>query len=238
MTILGFWLTLHPLIIATVGELPDAQTLIAKSISYHDPDELFLSTAVQLRFSDERPGSEPREAQVVIDVPNQRFEMVRSGEREIAGIVDPNQCLMTLDGRADPTDQEREAFRLSCDRIRMFRDYYTYLWGLPMKLKDKGTQLGEPFTDQFNGQPVVAIRVQYDPGVGSDTWYFYFQPSTHALVGYRFYHDESQNDGEYIVLQNEVQGHGMRLPKSRAWYTHQGDEWLGTDHLLSIQPAR
>ncbi|MEO1368819.1 MAG: hypothetical protein AAFX50_16715, partial [Acidobacteriota bacterium] len=57
---------------------------------------------------------------------------------------------------------------------------------------------------------------------------------TAALVGYRFYHDASKNDGEYIVLEGEHAAHGMRLPEGRAWFTHQGDRHLGTDRLLRL----
>ncbi len=36
----------------------------------------------------------------------------------------------------------------------------------------------------------------------------------------------------------EVAAEGLRLPKSRAWYTHQGDRHLGTDVLTVITVSR
>ena len=83
-------------------------------------------------------------------------------------------------------------------------------------------------------RPVLSLRVTYDPEVGVDTWYLYFDPDTSALVGYRFYHDESANDGEYIVLEGEVSSGTLRLPKARTWYTHGDDRLLGTDTLTSL----
>jgi hypothetical protein len=54
-------------------------------------------------------------------------------------------------------------------------------------------------------------------------------------VGYRFFHDEGKGDGEYIVLEGEIEGGGLRLPARRTWYTNAEDELLGTDVLRSIR---
>jgi len=51
------------------------------------------------------------------------------------------------------------------------------------------------------------------------------------MIGYRFYHDESANDGEYILLEGETTDGSVRLPKRRTWYTHKDDRLLGTDVL-------
>jgi hypothetical protein len=114
------------------------------------------------------------------------------------------------------------------------RNYYSYLWGLPMKLQDPGTQLGRVTATKFEGRPVYDLRVTYDAGVGGDVWYFYFDQETYALVAYRFYHDEAKNDGEVIHLEGEVSALGMRLPRARTWYTHQDGRLLGTDTLVEM----
>lgn len=72
--------------------------------------------------------------------------------------------------------------------------------------------------------------------LGSDTWYFYLNRETPALVGYRFFHDEAKGDGEYILLDGEVADGGLRLPRQRAWYTNQERKHLGTDTLTRIEP--
>lgn len=66
--------------------------------------------------------------------------------------------------------------------------------------------------------------------------YFYLDP-TAALVGYRFFHDEAANDGEYIVPEGEVEGAGLRLSKSRAWSVERDDRYLGTDTLETLTQA-
>jgi hypothetical protein len=220
--------------IAQPTEAPDAETLLARSIAYHDPEGHFLRRAHHLRFLDTRPGMPDRTAEVMIDVPGQRFKMVRRDEHEIAGALTPEGCQWTLDGRSEVTEAEREEHRLSCERLGFMRNYYVYLWGLPMKLRDPGTHLGRVTATTFEDRPVYDLRVTYAEDVGGDIWYFYFDRASYALVGYRFYHAEAKNDGEVIYLKDELQAEGMRLPQRRTWYTHQDDKLLGTDNLLEI----
>ena len=102
-----------------------------------------------------------------------------------------------------------------------------------MKLKDPGTIIDPKVTAiDFDGQKSLALRVTYEEAVGKDIWYFYFHPETYALIGYRFYHDESKNDGEYITLEGEESLSSLRLPKIRKWYTHKENKFLGADILV------
>jgi hypothetical protein len=70
--------------------------------------------------------------------------------------------------------------------------------------------------------------------VGSDTWYFYFDIETFALKRYQFFHDESKNDGEYIILDGEIEIEEILMPKNRSWYYNSDNTFLGTD-ILSKQ---
>ncbi len=49
---------------------------------------------------------------------------------------------------------------------------------------------------------------------------------------YQFYHEESKNDGEYILLTEEIEVNGIKMPKNRAWYYNKNHEYLGTDFLF------
>ena len=216
------------------AEPPAAEELLARSMAYHDPDGRFLTQPHRLRFLDTRPNGPDRRSEVLIDVPGERFEMLRKGEHEIAGVIGPGQCAMTLDGRSDLSEAERTEHRLSCERLGFMRNYYTYLWGLPMKLRDPGTRLGRVTATTFEERPVYDLRVTYAEGVGGDIWYFYFDRETYALVAYRFYHDEAKNDGEVIHLEGKIEAEGMRLPERRTWYTHGDNRLLGTDTLVGI----
>jgi hypothetical protein len=115
----------------------------------------------------------------------------------------------------------------------MYRNYYTYLWGLPMKLRDPGTIIDDNVHRvNFFGQELLEMKVTYHEEVGGDIWYFYFHPETYALSGYRFYHDEAANDGEYILLEDEAQIGDFRIPAQRHWYTHGERQYLGSDEVV------
>ena len=214
-----------------------AAALLERSIAYHDPDGAWAEGAYRLEISESRPDGTERETVVVIDGSGGAFGYrgERLGRRIEAEIVG-EACAVTLDGSSEVSAAEVETYGLGCERMLRVRDYYTYLWGLPMKLRDGGTVLDpEVATTTFADRPVDALRVSYEEGVGSDVWYFYLDRATHALVGYRFYHDESAGDGEYIVLEGETAAAGLRLPRRRTWYTNAEDELLGTDELVAIE---
>nr|WP_262709923.1 DUF6503 family protein [Allomuricauda onchidii] len=112
-------------------------------------------------------------------------------------------------------------------------EHYTYLYGLPMKLKDPGTILSDKVqTKTFKGKEYLVLKVNYEGGVGDDVWYFYFDPKSYAMEVYQFYHAELENDGEYILLEGLEEINGILMPKTRLWYYNKDDKFLGTDILI------
>lgn len=217
---------------------PAAEDVLAASIAYHDPGGVWSEGAFRLELEETRPNGSDRATVLEIDHPDGRFAFrSETDEHVVEGEVDGTGCTTRLDGSETISDADRERLRLSCERIAWRRDYYDYLWGLPMKLRDPGT-IVDPAVEKttYRGRDVLGLRVTYEEGVGSDVWYVYFDLETFAMVGYRFYHDEAKNDGEYIILEGETAGAGLRLPRERTWYTHAGDQLLGTDTLRSIEP--
>ncbi|WP_262892725.1 DUF6503 family protein [Hymenobacter qilianensis] len=72
--------------------------------------------------------------------------------------------------------------------------------------------------------------------MGQDTWSFYLDPRTSALRAYRFSHNKEPNDGEYVLLDQELTVKGVKLPKTRKWYLNKDDSFLATDLLLKAEP--
>ena len=208
--------------------------LLQKSIQYHDPDTLWGKKAIDWRFYESRPSGGYRLSHLQFDPMQDHFTLKQqSGRDEIVREVKAGVCRSTINGNTSPSEAEAQRYRLNCERNTMYRNYYTYLWGLPMKLKDPGTIIDPKVHKRdFFGEELLELKVTYDPQVGKDIWYFYFDPETYAMKGYRFYHDEAINDGEYILLKGEVQTHGMRIPAQRTWYTHKDQRILGTDELV------
>ncbi|PHN05591.1 DUF6503 family protein [Flavilitoribacter nigricans] len=209
-----------------------AETLLERSIKYHDPKGQWGKTPMTLNLKETRPGGSDRTTTIGIDLKKQTFRLdqMREGNQLVYNIA-MDDCTYELNGNSDISPEDLEKYRLNCDRAKTMRNYYTYLWGLPMKLTDPGTILHEVKMDEFMGKAAYRLKVTYSPEVGSDIWYFYFDPSSYALTGYRFYHDEATNDGEYITLKGEEKIKNFRLPKERKWYTHKEDKYLGADIL-------
>ena len=185
-----------------------------------------------------RPNGEGREVFVTFDLVQELFSY-EDPKAEIIKKVQGQTCFASLRGSTEIDEKTKKKYRLSCRDIKMFRNYYLYLFGLPMKLKDPGTKLDSKLNELiFLGQEVYALKVTYASDVGKDTWYFYLDKKDYRLRGCRFYHDESKNDGEYIVFEGELTTGHMRLPQKRTWYVNKNDRLLGSDTLKAADSFR
>lgn len=217
-----------------------AEELLLASIAYHDPESRWDRGAFHVTLGESRPDGNERITEVVLDNARGRFTLKRRlpDGREAVVSIAGEKVDVTLDGSANVSAEDLAPHRLAPEQALRTRNYYLYLYGLPMKLRDPGTRLSpEAKEATFDGRPAYELEVAYDANVGTDTWYFYLDKETHALIGYRFYHDKTANDGEYITLAEEATGAGLRLPRVRKWYRHQDDGFLGTDTVRSISPA-
>ena len=218
------------------GQL-SSKDIIDRSINYHDPKSLFASNAFTLNLSETRPNGPDRSTEFYLNQESSHYIIAssRNDQEIVMSKTDPGLAFL-IDGRSEITEEEREKYRLNPDRSEFMKNYYRYLWMAPLVLLDSGTIIHDKVDrTEFFGKDAYQIKVTYDPAVGEDIWYFYFDPTTFAMVGYRFYHDESKNDGEYILIQDELEHNGIRLPQVRKWYTHKEDKFLGTDKLISLR---
>ncbi len=210
-----------------------AAEIIEKSIAYHDPDGKMMKKKVTLHLIETRPNGSDRKSIVSFHIKKDKFVMVQHiDDHEIASTLNCGKAKFYYDKETEFSNEIAEKYRLNEERVKMMKDYYQYLWLMPLKLNDEGTNLNPLVKSKdFFGKESLEVRVTYDPGVGADVWYFYFNPTSYALQGYRFYHDEEKNDGEYIILDEEVTFENVRIPKERKWYTHKEDKFLGADIL-------
>lgn len=215
----------------------DGESLLERTIAYHDPEGHWPEYRGALTVEMTTPEQAIRISDIEIDLPENRFSLKTTRDsittyRELS----KDTCIFTLNGRGDLSAQEIERHRGSCERTEMMKNYYTYLYGLPMKLKDPGTHIAQEVTRKtFHGKEYLVLRATYDPEVGKDTWYFYIDPETYAMEAYQFYHDEDAGDGEYILLKGLTEIQGMKIPKERSWFTNKEEKHLGTDDLVKAQ---
>ncbi|WP_420385145.1 DUF6503 family protein [Roseivirga sp.] len=214
------------------------EELLDRALAFHNPSGRWEKAELQLTIDMETPGRPVRRSQLTIDNEASTFYIKILNRGNLSEFwVDANDSTRALYNFMAPTDSiQADSLNLTPERALRWRNYYSYLYGLPMKLNDPGTKI-DPVVQrtQFLNQEVLALKATYDAEVGSDIWYFYFHPETYAMVGYRFYHDEAANDGEYIVLEGLEIKNGIRIPKNRTWYTNAEDRLLGTDYLIDLK---
>lgn len=174
-----------------------------------------------------------RISDIKINLPEESFEIKSSKDGiNILRSIQQDSCYHSLNGDGNYTEEDAEKHNLNCKRTALLRNYYSYLYGLPMKLKDPGTII-DPVVQKrkFKGKSYLVLKVNYEQEVGKDSWYFYFDPESYAMEVYQFFKIEANNDGEYILLSGEESISGIKMPKTRAWYYNKEDKYLGTDVL-------
>ncbi len=207
--------------------------LLERAIAYHDPENNWSSFKGKMLIEMENPKSSPRSTVIEMKLPHNYFKStVKKDNYTIESELDNGECTLKLNGSTSIFPKIKDSLNINCDRAKMMKNYYTYLYGLPMKLKDPGTIIDNNVVKKtFKGKEYLVLKATYEKEVGNDTWYFYFDPKTYAMEVYQFFHDESKNDGEYILLSEMITVNGIKIPKVRAWYYNKGDVYLATDNL-------
>ena len=223
------------LFVSTIGLSQDitGAELLEKSIQFHDPDNNWKNFEGAFSVTMNMPNKPERISNISISLPKEYFALQTQKDTILTeSVVNKSDCTLSINGNTNLTDALKKEHNLSCKRAKLFKNYYTYLYGLPMKLNDEGTIIDQKVTQKtFKGKVYLVLKATYEKEVGKDTWYFYFNPETYAMEVYQFFKDESKNDGEYILLTGLETINGIKMPKNRAWYFNKNDGYLATDIL-------
>jgi len=227
------------IVFQSIGQELTGEQLLEKAISYHDPNGMWGSFSGNFVVTMSTPDGKERVSTIEIDLPKEYFHVGSTKEGvSISQTVDKGECQLLLNGSNAISEEDQEKHRLTCERAAMYKNYYTYLYGLPMKLKDQGTIIDPKIQKKtFKGKEYLVLKATYEKEVGGDIWYFYFDPETYAMEVYQFFRDESIPDGEYILLTEEEEISGIKMPKTRAWYYNKDNKYLGTDVLTKAAPT-
>ncbi|BAO75249.1 DUF6503 family protein [Winogradskyella sp. PG-2] len=215
-----------------------AKAILEKAINYHDEDSKWE------RFNDKftvvmtTSNSPKRTSNISINLPQEYFSVTATKDTVTTTYtLNKGKCKMAYNGKVIDSTQAKEK-KMSCNRAMLYKNYYSYLYGLPMKLKGSGTNLSDKVEKKtFKDKDYLVLKVTYDEAVGSDVWYFYFNPKTYAMEVYQFFKTdengkEKPDTGEYILLSEEALINDIKMPKVRAWYYNKDDKYLGTDTLV------
>lgn len=217
----------------SAGQDLTGDQLLQKAIDYHDPNGSWQSFNGKFSVTMSTPDGKVRVSDITINLPKKYFHLSATRDSiTVEQTFTKEECEFKLNGSSKISEEDKKTHRLTCERANMMKNYYTYLYGLPMKLKDPGTIIDSKIQKKtFKGKKYLTLRATYTKEVGEDIWYFYFDPKTYAMEVYQFFHDEVKNDGEYILLTEQEEISGIKMPKTRAWYTNKKDKHLGTDVL-------
>jgi len=214
-----------------------ADQLLEKAIQYHDPNNTWPQFNGQFTVTMETHSNSKRLSKIYINLPEEYFRVQATRDTIVTDYtLNKEDCSLTLNGASNLSEETLKANNMSCERAEMYKNYYTYLYGLPMKLKDPGTIL-DPTVEKktFKGKEYLVLKATYDEAIGSDVWFFYFDPNTYAMEIYQFFkgdpNGKGKDTGEYILLTEEIVINNIRFPKNRAWYYNKDDTYLGTDFL-------
>ncbi len=206
--------------------------LLKKTIQFHDPNGNWKTFKGKLFVTMETPKKADRVSKIYINLPKQYFSVIAKRDTIITKYtIDKDNCSASLNGNNNPSEDIKKKFSLNCERANLYKNYYTYLYGLPMKLKDKGTIIHQKVKRKtFKGKDYLVLKATYNQEVGKDIWYFYFNPKTYAMEVYQFF-KATKDSGEYILLSGLETINDIKMPKVRAWYYNKDNTYLGTDIL-------
>jgi hypothetical protein len=215
-----------------------AKQLLENTINYHDPNGNWKNFDSEFTVEMTTPNKPKRVSHISINLPGEYFNVKATRDTVTTTYtINKSKCKMVYNGKLLDTTTAKEK-NMSCDRATLYKNYYTYLYGLPMKLNDSGTNLSKKVEKKtFKGKDYLVLKVTYDEAVGNDVWYFYFNPKTYAMEIYQFFKTddngkEKPDSGEYILLSEEAVVNDIKMPKVRAWYYNKDDRYLGTDTLV------
>jgi hypothetical protein len=211
--------------------------LLERTIEYHDPERMWNSFQGHLYLSSTDTTGRKSLFELEIDNVKGYFCHItyQNGKEIVKGISGDKEFYL-INGNKQISEEDRERYNLNSEAVKWVHRFYGYLYGLPMKLTDKGALVSDTvFSEQLNGKSYQTLHVTYGPGMGTEVWTFFLDPTTSAMEAYRFMFSPGSDEGEYVLLQETVNVDGIKIPKVREWYLVKGDKHLGTDNLLKAE---
>jgi hypothetical protein len=203
--------------LSLAGTAQTAKEILDKSIQYHDPNGEWRTLKATFYFTETRPNGPDRKTVFTINNARNEHTLNRNDE-EIYEVSGAQVKVVKGDKPAE--------------RGQTLRNYYLYLWGLPMKLLDANTPLNNKVGKKsIDGNASYVLTVNYE----KEDWTYYFDQKSFQLIAYGFKKKDGSGQEEFVALKDEIKVGNMRLPKARSWYESPANKFLGTDILDEIR---
>ncbi len=235
-----------------LNDINTAKDLIKRSIAYHDPNGNWRHFKSNIEINSsvfwENGGVAAKtDSKLFFDNHKGVFKIysLRNSTEFINGIkyrneikhkgeISKDTCYNIVLNEMLPEVSSKYKWLYGCNGITFFRDYYSYLIGMPMKLLDSEAVINDTiFERTYNDIKYDVIKVNYNPIDKEPVWYFYFNKKNHAFELCKFTSIEDENKGgEYIIYKQEKNIQDMRLKSQQIWlYNTPELDTLGIDNL-------
>lgn len=197
----------------------NASEIISNSIEFHDSNLQWqkLNSKFFFKSSFAFNDSIPEDLQISIDVPNNNF-IYKNMDRNVELEYFEDSCI-------------KKSVNGSCDGYQWTKNFYTYVWGLPMKLTDPNVIPNPEWTmDSLNGFSCYAVRINYE----SENYTFYFDQNDYQLRGFQFLKNDQSGKGEIVHLDGIYQFQNIKFPKKRTWL-HLNNDTIGVNEIIKIK---
>ena len=219
---------------------PSGQEVIDAAIKYHDPKGKWgeLALTINRTTSAEVDGKTVENSAVLrIDNLNNTYAgRAKYDDIPYLHVVNADTCYGILENPVYAEGYDIREGLLGCETAKKMHNFFTYMLGVPMKLKDPGTNVSEKVDVKEMGDlSCYEVKVTYDPAVGKDIWLFYFNQENYQLVAAQFYKDEATKEGELIFYKDWDKVKKVKLPQTLIWEIMPGRSFLATDHYEFIK---
>lgn len=203
-----------------------AQEWIDYSISYHDPKNNWhkFKSDISSFSKVDRGGESLQEStrHFSFDNSSSSFGIDMDVQDLPLSVSINNDHCQTVWEKKELTAEEQERYITDCKFGENYRNYYRYLIGLPMVLKDESTIVNPTVDDEnINGKLYKKITVNYAPVSENPTWEFFIDPSDGKLVRSIFTRYDENNEvtgGEILDYPDHQLFQGMQLRTKMLWY--------------------
>ncbi len=123
------------------------QQLLQRSIAYHDPQHNWAKLKTHLYLSSADTAGKENFFELEIDNAIDYFcHITNKDGKQIVKGLSKGKAFFLVDGKKEFSDEERKKYRLTEEGAKGTRNFYGYLYGLPMKLSDTGASVSDTVT--------------------------------------------------------------------------------------------
>ncbi|MEP6513223.1 MAG: DUF6503 family protein, partial [Parafilimonas sp.] len=140
------------------------QQLLDKTIAYHDPQHTWSKLKTHLYLSSTDTAGKESLFELEMDNATGYFCYIthEDGKEIVKGLSNGKEFYL-INGKKEINGEDLKKYELTPESVKWVHNFYGYLYGLPMKLTDEGTNISDSIaSEQINGKSHQVMHVEYD----------------------------------------------------------------------------